>query len=261
MKNNCICGQLKYQKLFQAGVYEIVRCTSCYQIRTISPKNAQRTQEYADSDIHVYLEKQEMFREIFRRILRFIQKFQKAGVILDIGAGVGLVVDTAKHMGFDAYGVEPSLPSVYAAHKYFRVSLDTSLSRFKKRMKVVDVVLLNHVVEHLPDPKETLIEIVSLLKPEGYLVIGVPNIASWIGFLKQARWQSLIPDQHRWHFSLHTLDQLILPLGFERVGMISDNHDRSIHPSWKRPLYFIVDVISSLFANGEAILVSYKKYE
>lgn len=259
MKNNCICGRSTYQKLFQAGVYEVVRCTGCSQIRTISPKGASHTQEYTDADIHVYLEKQEMFREIFRRILRFIQRYQKDGVLVDIGAGIGLLVDTAKEMGFDAFGVEPSLPSVRAAKKYFRVSLDTSLSALKRKGKLADVVLLNHVVEHLPDPKKALGDVAGMLRSNGLLVIGVPNISSLIGSLKRARWQSLIPDQHRWHFSTHTLDNLVLPLGFKRVGMISDSHDRNIHPFWKRPIYWIVDVVSGLFANGEAILVSYKK--
>ena len=261
MKNNCFCGQSTHQKFFHAGIYEIVRCTNCLQIRTISPKSATRTQEYTEADIRVYVEKQEMFRGIFRRIIRFIQKYQANGVFVDIGAGIGLLVDTANQLGFDAYGVEPSVPSVKAAQKYFHVSLDTNLLSLKRKVQRADVVLLNHVVEHLPDPKKTLGEVTRMLKSEGYLVIGVPNIASLIGSLKRARWQSLIPDQHRWHFSLRTLDQLVLPLGFVRVGVICDNHDRSIHPLWKRPVYFVVDMISGMFANGEAILVSYKKHE
>lgn len=259
MKNNCICGKSEHQSIFYAGVYEIVRCRFCHQIRTISPSSASRTQEYAEADIHVYIEKQEMFRSIFRRIVSFIQRYQVGGTFVDIGAGVGLLVDTAKQMGFSAYGVEPSVPSVRAAQKYFQVTLSSNLGELRKKVKSADVVLLNHVVEHLPDPKKILSEVAHLLKPHGNLVIGVPNIASLIGSLKRERWQSLIPDQHRWHFSLKTLDNLVLPLGFVRVGVICDNHDRSIHPFWKRPIYFVVDAISDIFANGEAILVSYRK--
>lgn len=259
MKNNCICGKFEHQLLFNAGVYKIVSCEHCKQIRTISPVNANRTQEYTEADLRVYLEKQEMFRAIFRRIISFIQRYQTGGVFVDIGAGVGLLVDTAKGMGFEAYGVEPSVPSVRAARKYFGVTLHTTLSDIRKKVKHADVALLNHVLEHLPEPKKTLIEVKNMLKPQGYLVIGVPNIGSWIGSLKKARWQSLIPDQHRWHFSLRTLDQLVVPLGFERVGVISDNHDRSIHPLWKRPMYWLVDKLSEIFANGEAILVVYRK--
>ena len=261
MKNDCICGSLEYQKLFRAGEYEIVKCVDCGQIRTISPIHAVRTQEYTAADIRVYVEKQEMFRSIFRRIIKFIKRYQSSGIFVDIGAGVGLLVGTAQSMGFEAYGVEPSIPSVRAAKKYFQVTLYSNVDEVKRKVKHADVILLNHVVEHLPDPKKTLAQASSMLNPHGYLVIGVPNIASWIGSLKRSRWQSLIPDQHRWHFSLRTLDQLVLPLGFERVGVICDNHDRSIHPLWKRPLYLFVDIVSGLFANGEAILVSYRKHE
>lgn len=259
MKSNCICGKCEFENMFCSGVYQIVRCANCKQIRTISPDKANRTQEYTEADILVYLANQEKFRAIFRRIIRFIQKYKRDGVFVDIGAGIGLLVDTAKQMGFDAYGVEPSNPSVKAAQKNFHVSLYTSLSSLKKNVKQADVVLLNHVVEHLPDPKDTLGEVADMLKPDGYLVIGVPNIASLIGSLKRSRWQSLIPDQHRWHFSIQTLDTLVLQLGFKRMGIVSDNHDRTIHPFWKRPIYWVVDKVSDVFANGEAILVSYKK--
>ena len=118
---------------------------------------------------------------------------------------------------------------------------------------------MNHVLEHLPNPKAVLQDCHSSLSPKGILVIGVPNVGSVLATLKKSRWQSLIPNQHRWHFTKHTLDALVEPIGFVRRGIVSTSHDRSMHPTWKRPLYAILDTISHKTANGEAILAVYEK--
>ncbi|MCH7916171.1 MAG: class I SAM-dependent methyltransferase [Deltaproteobacteria bacterium] len=41
-----------------------------------------------------------------------------------------------------------------------------------------DVVCLNHVLEHLPDPQVTMREIKRILKPDGIVYITVPNTRS-----------------------------------------------------------------------------------
>lgn len=258
-KDFCLCGEKIYSILFYAHEYPIILCLSCHQIRTLYTSHHKQKKAYDKTDIRIYIEKEKEFRRLFQRVVGFIMRYIARGIFVDIGAGVGLLVSEAKRAGFDAYGFEPSKPEVQVARKYVGVSLVASEFNPKKIICPVDVVVLNHVLEHIEDPVDLIQKIYTVLRTGGFLFIGVPNIGNIIARLKNGRWQSLIPDQHHWHFTNQTLDQLIIPLGFVRMGSMSENHDRSMHPWWKRPVYFVHDIVTSSFSIGEAILVAYKK--
>lgn len=255
----CICGKSKSKLLFPAGEYTIVRCISCGQVRTETPANTVRKQYYEDEDVSIYIQKEEEFRRLFRNVLSFIKRYRKKGRLLDIGAGVGLLVSEARKAGFTAIGFEPSKGAVAAAKKHFGITLLPKEFHPKNVDGRMDVLVINHVLEHLPDPKGILGDIVDVLDDGGLLVIGVPNFGSFLSLLKRNRWQSLIPDQHRWHFTLSTLDELVLPFGFVRIGQNWENHDRATHYPWKKPFYWIFDQIALRTGSAEAMLVAYKK--
>lgn len=256
--NVCLCGETEKQFLFFFEGYAIVRCV-CGQVRTDIPKYRKRTQYYQKDNFSIYIEKEAMFRALFREKIAFIKQFRQNGTLLDIGAGVGLFVSEARKAGFNATGLEPSKGSVRAAKKYFGISLEAQEFSRNAANSKYDIVLLNHVLEHLLRPKEVISNATAVLKRNGLFVIGVPNFGSYLSIVKRGRWQSLIPDQHRWHFTLRTLDQLMLPFGFERIGENWENHDRAMHYWWKKPIYWILDQIAIRTRLAEAMLVVYRK--
>ncbi|MEK7119222.1 MAG: class I SAM-dependent methyltransferase [Patescibacteria group bacterium] len=266
----CLCGTIQSKHLFQAGKYPIVACLVCGQVRTVTPKGISRKQVYQAEDVTIYIEKEQIFRRLFADVVTFIRQFKTSGTLIDIGAGVGLLVDEAKIAGFDAIGFEPSKEMVKAAKKEFGIELIPKKfhkatpckrqgSGLENTKTGIDIVVINHVLEHLPNPLDVIRDIRSALVKNGLLVIGVPNFGSFLAIWKKSRWQSLIPDQHRWHFTIQSLDRLIQPLGFIRIGMRQDNHDRSMHPWWKRPAYWMLDLIAVLTGRAEAMLVVYQK--
>lgn len=255
----CICGERKANFEFFSEGYKIVQCITCGQVRTETPLNLKRTQFYNKDDSTIYIEKEEMFRSLFRSVIAFISRFKKKGRLLDIGAGVGLLANEAERAGFTVVGLEPSKSAVSAAKKHFGASLLQKEFSEKLFMKSFDVIVLNHVLEHLPNPKRVINDTGKVLKRGGLLVIGVPNFGSYLSIFKRNRWQSLIPDQHRWHFTLRSLDQLVLSFGFERIGENWENHDRTMHYWWKKPIYGILDQIALHTGLAEAMLVVYKK--
>jgi len=103
--------------------------------------------------------------------------------ILDIGAGygcIGLIANKSKSIGLDLYTcVEPDL----IMNQYLRNNLKTLLNSQKieivdsinKISKQYDVVILSHVLEHVTDPLSMLKSAVSLLVPNGILLLDVPN--------------------------------------------------------------------------------------
>lgn len=252
----CLCGKEETFPLFQSGLYDVVKCVVCGQVRIVARKGAKRTGYYEEDDVQFYIDHQDMFRRIFREKLEFIRRYAPAGTMLDIGAGVGLFLDEARKMGYRIRGFEPSMASVVAAKKLFGITFVNSEFRLTRG---VDIIVINHVLEHMKNPKATIQQCTKILSDHGTLVIGVPNFMSFMRMIKRGKWQSLIPEQHRWQFTLQTLDTLVLPHGFRRVAVSYENHDRSVHYWWKKPIYAILDRFALITGYAEAMLVIYKK--
>jgi len=68
-----------------------------------------------------------------------------------------------------------------------------------------DVVRIWHTLEHVPNPRDVVLEAVRLLKPGGLLVIGVPNAGGWMARSWRSLWFDLDLPRHLWHFNVATL--------------------------------------------------------
>lgn len=68
-----------------------------------------------------------------------------------------------------------------------------------------DVVVLNHVFEHVPDASALLAQIAALTAPGAHLFVNVPNYGGWVPRLMKANWGALWPHQHVWQFTPATL--------------------------------------------------------
>jgi len=75
--------------------------------------------------------------------------------------------------------------------------------------KKFDIITLWHVLEHLHDLNESLKKIESLLHPNGYLVIAVPNINSYDAHIYGKNWIALDTPRHLYHFSIETISRLM----------------------------------------------------
>lgn len=95
--------------------------------------------------------------------------------ILDIGCGFALGMQYFKRYGADVHGMDPSPEAIeFACEKGVDAKVgfdDFTLFGDKK----FDVVMLVNVLEHLRDPADVLRRIRDLLKPDGLLILDVPN--------------------------------------------------------------------------------------
>jgi predicted SAM-dependent methyltransferase len=72
-----------------------------------------------------------------------------------------------------------------------------------------------HVLEHLYDPASYLDAAHKLLKPDGRLIIQVPNAACWQFLLFGERWNGIDVPRHLIDFRLSDIDALLDACGFE----------------------------------------------
>lgn len=110
--------------------------------------------------------------------------------LLDVGAGSGILVEEARRLGFEAFGIEPSH---WLQEQARRRSLPVELGTLPHPALPgpFDAVLLVDVIEHVSDPVGLLRESARVLAPGGEIVVVTPDVGSWAPRLLGWRW---------WHF-------------------------------------------------------------
>ena len=138
--------------------------------------------------------------------LRDLQRFVKAGRLLEIGCATGEML-TAAQSSFSVTGIEADAHTSAAARARGLHCLTGSLFDAQLADASFDVIALYHVIEHWPSPQAVLHECARLLAPGGWLVLEAPNIQNFWYRLLGARWRQFIPD-HLFFFTPATLQRL-----------------------------------------------------
>jgi 2-polyprenyl-3-methyl-5-hydroxy-6-metoxy-1,4-benzoquinol methylase len=196
---------------------QIVRCRSCGLVyANPRPIPRQLHEGYARSEDVDYA-REASSRSINAHIsLHTIKRFVERGRILDVGCSTGYFLNAAR-LSFEPYGIEPSRWAVSFARDV--LSLDVRLGSLEDAdfpEGWFDVVTMNDVIEHLPDPRSCLSRTHELLRARGLLYIVTPNIASLSARLLRGRWWGLRPA-HLYYFSTRTLEAMLDATGFETV--------------------------------------------
>lgn len=155
------------------------------------------------------------------------------GSILDIGAGTGEFLSVARQDGWKTIGVEPS-DKAKAIAKSKGVSFVEQTSELESHS--FDVISMWHVLEHVPDLNQQIKELKRLLKPNGTLIIAVPNFKSFDAKHYGKFWAAYDVPIHFWHFSKTAIKKLfhkeemqlvkILPMKFDSfyVSLLSEKY-------------------------------------
>lgn len=141
------------------------------------------------------------------------------GRILELGCSHGGFVALMRAAGFDATGLDLSPAATEKARRRFDIPvLAGPLEAQAIDPGSLDAVVLMDVLEHLPQPFETLRRCQSLLKPEGILLLQTPQYREGKSFRTMQEeadpfLAQLKEDQHLYLFSRNSV-QLLL----QRVG-------------------------------------------
>ncbi|AOW08782.1 class I SAM-dependent methyltransferase [Flavobacterium gilvum] len=166
--------------------------------------------------------------------LNLINSYQPSkGLILDIGAGTGEFLSVAQKDGWKTIGVEPSDKAKSIA-KSKGVSFVEKTSELESHS--CDVISMWHVLEHVPNLEEQIKELKRLLKPNGTLIVAVPNFKSFDANHYGNFWAAYDVPIHFWHFSKKAIELLfqkenmklekVLPMKFDSfyVSLLSEKY-------------------------------------
>ena len=132
------------------------------------------------------------------------------GRLLDVGCATGIFLDGMRELGWDVHGVEPSAGA--ARYARGRLKLDVfagTLEAAQLPSASFDAITLWDVFEHVPEPAPVLAEISRLLRPNGVLVMSLPNPESLEARLLGADWLGWDLPRH-----LNLYRPLLLPAFF-----------------------------------------------
>lgn len=137
--------------------------------------------------------------------------------LLDLGCGNGDFLLRTQAMGVDVTGVEPDPAAVKAMKGRGLKVLHGDLNSSNFNDDSYDYITLNHVIEHVQDPKQLLAELYRVTAAGGIIWLGLPNPqAHGLRIFKQA-WKGLHPPFHLIIPSHKVLKSWLLETGFERI--------------------------------------------
>ncbi len=99
-------------------------------------------------------------------------------VVADVGCSVGFISDEMRRRGGRTFGVDIDVPGLAKAHQRFGSDicfLCADGERLPWADETVDVVVFNHIYEHVVDPDAVMAEIRRVLRPDGVVYLGLGN--------------------------------------------------------------------------------------
>lgn len=151
----------------------------------------------------------------WRDQIALVQKFKTSGRFLDIGCANGFLVKEAQDVGFEAYGVDLSERAVQYAREVLGLPrvLPGNVEDVAFPNDFFDAITMFDVLEHVPSPRRTLVEVVRILRLGGVLIAQLPSVDS-LGFrLFGPLWCCTAPAAHLTYFSRRTLTKMMQGAG------------------------------------------------
>ncbi len=151
-----------------------------------------------------------------RFVRRAVEECGEDGPVLDVGCGGGLFLRMLGERGHPGIGLDFSLDAAGIAWRQNRVpAVCAALTKAPFAAESCAAITMFHVLEHLYDPAGYLDAAHRLLRPEGRLIIQVPNAACWQFLLFGKNWNGVDVPRHFFDFRKDDIDTLLDNCGFE----------------------------------------------
>ncbi len=237
----------------------IGKCKKCDLLKTLPPKKIRFDPTQSRNDM--YESQRSYFFKLFEPIIDKIKTYQPSGSVLEVGCSSGLLLELLKKEKYRVYGIEPNKKAFRTAQRKFGNQVyNATLAAFTKKNPVrFNVIIYNHVLEHIEDIKIELSFIKKILKKDGIFVLGLPNTNNVIFYLRKKYWEPLMPLEHVWHFSKNYLVRFLERNKFKIINISYSNDERLDYPLIKRIYFSFLSFINTLMYTGEAMLLIAQK--
>ena len=257
LKNCPVCGSQKFDPFisgkdyFLTGeVFNIVKCHDCgFRFTNPRPK-AENLGKYYESTYYISHSdsRKGLFASVYQMVRKYtlsrklalISKFQQKGEILDIGCATGQFLNYMAEHGWNTTGIEPDEKTrVHAISEYgLKVYPEEQLNVLQKSS--FDVITMWHVLEHVAELNTRTEQLKNLLKPQGTLIIAVPNCNAYDAKKYGEFWAGYDLPRHLYHFTKEDVKLLLENHGFTIVNIMPMRFDA-----------FYVSLLSEKYKSGK----------
>ncbi|MBN9285392.1 MULTISPECIES: class I SAM-dependent methyltransferase [Flavobacterium] len=228
--------------------FELLLDEELQLLKTSPQPSLEKLPSYYESDD--YISHTDGKRSLFEKIYHFIKRKairdkvrlitslqNQKGSLLDIGAGTGDFLLEAKKQHWNTIGIEPS-------EKAKGIAIQKGIA-FAENLASLpdhsfDVITMWHVLEHVPDLENQIAVLKRLLKPNGTIIIAVPNFKSYDAKYYGAYWAAYDVPRHLWHFSKTAIEKLFRKQNIKLVKVLPMVFDS-----------FYVSLLSEKYKNGK----------
>lgn len=126
--------------------------------------------------------------------------------LLEVGVGSGSFLNAARERHYEVMGCDLSTSICARVRRAYGIVMHSESLETLVGENRFDVIVMNHVLEHVHRPIEFMEDVRRLLAPGGVVHVAVPNIACWEAAL--AGWTSYEP-YHLTYFDPRTLVRTI----------------------------------------------------
>jgi SAM-dependent methyltransferase len=199
-------------KIFGNKQYRILLCKDC-GVGVTAPEPTASIYHYIDSDRPEIISdtvKSSIRSDVLRMKAEYYKIFGKEPQsLLDIGCGNGLFLQVAKELGLKTHGIEPStLMCKRAVEKGVSVT-QCGIAGYENYNKF-DLIVLNSVIEHLPNPQKDLKFLANRIGKDTVLCCQQAVYDGFVPRLLKSIWYGWSPEEHYWHFSSLSFERFIM---------------------------------------------------
>ena len=277
------CSDLRYSTSNES--FTLVKCNKCGLVYiNPRPEKIAIDKYYSDN----YRPRKTLDAEsLKRRIKKYTNKYialrmenpwyidiPPGANVLDIGCGSGELLMRLEELGCNAYGID--VDEITSNHLRKEMNLNVTTCDIDDgcsfQDNFFDVIIMRHSLEHVHDPVKVIQEVKRIMKLNGELIIGIPNIESVMARLTGEYWTDLDIPRHLFHFNPSTISRLLARSGFsvEKIHHEFKVMNKGNIRKWisakslsyfigLRPIVTMMGKLGSLCHKGEWIIVKARK--
>lgn len=204
--------------------FQVVRCQGCGLLRLAPPVAREHLHAFYPTKYWFVSDAISSLEDVYRRFvlrdhIRFVlaayRRTKQQGYVLDVGCGGGLLLGMILPLGIPVLGMDFSVQAASIAwHAHSVPVVCATVDHAPLPAKSCAVITMFHVVEHLIDPVPHLKAARHLLKPDGRLIVQVPNADSWQFRLFGRHWNGIDVPRHMINYRTQDLIGLLNASGF-----------------------------------------------
>lgn len=235
---NCpACASPRFQLLFRAGdrlyrttprTFEVVECSDCRLIRLHPwPEPSELKHYYPENywfapEPSAAASLEEQYRRFVLRdhaafVVSTLQRLAP-GPVLDVGCGGALFGRLLRERGFPCVGLDSSLQAARVATHHNAVpTLIGDFAHAPYADGTFAAITMFHVLEHLYDAASYVKSAVRCLRPDGRLIVQVPNADCWQFLLLGQSWNGVDVPRHLVNYKTADVHRLLQSAGLQVV--------------------------------------------